>query len=187
MASRMSFSREIGNLLYAMEGSPIDRCVQCGTCSGTCPAAPFMDHSPRQIIDMVRAGLRKKVLSSNTFWYCASCYQCTVRCPQGIRITDLMYALKRYALWKGMVPKELIGPAFSQRFVQLILKYGRSFEPGLAWAYIFKLGFKGLMKEAKTGMKLFLKGRLPMLPSRIKRIRKLRRVLGRIVPIEGLS
>ena len=44
MASKMSFSKEISNLLYAMEGSPIDRCIQCGTCAGTCPAEPFMEH-----------------------------------------------------------------------------------------------------------------------------------------------
>ncbi len=185
MASKMSFSREISNLLYAAEGSPIDRCIQCGTCSGTCPAAPFMEHSPRQIIDMIRAGLRKRVLSSNTFWFCASCYQCTVRCPEGIHITDLMYALKRYALWKNMYGKHLIGPVFSQQFVKQILRTGRSYEPALASAYMFKLGLKGFLGEAKTGMKLMTKGRLPLLPSRIKRIENFRRVLGKIIPLEG--
>lgn len=186
MASKMSFSREISNLLYAMEGSPIDRCIQCGTCAGTCPAEPFMEHSPRQIIDMIRAGLRKKVLSSNTFWYCASCYQCTVRCPQGIHITDVMYALKRYALWKKMYNRDLIGPAFSQQFVKLILKYGRSFEPGLASSFVFKGGLKGMFREAKTGMKLFFKGRLPLLPSKIKRIKNFQRMLAKILPLEGI-
>ena len=47
---------------------------------------------PRQIIAMIRAGLRAEVLSSYTTWLCASCYACTVARPRQIRITDIMYA-----------------------------------------------------------------------------------------------
>ena len=40
---------------------------------------------------------RDDVLSSNTMWCCVSCYFCTTRCPQQIPITDIMYALMKYA------------------------------------------------------------------------------------------
>ncbi len=73
MADRPSFSREITHLLYAVGGNPISTCIQCGTCSATCPAAEFMEHSPREVIAMIGADRRGEVLSSNTFWTCASC------------------------------------------------------------------------------------------------------------------
>ena len=64
-----------------------------------------MDYTPRQIIAMINLGMKEQVLESNTFWYCASCYHCTVRCPQDINITELMYALKRYSIWKTVTRK----------------------------------------------------------------------------------
>ncbi len=179
----MSFSREISNVLYAAERNPIDTCIQCGTCSGTCPAAEFMEHSPRQIIAMVRAGQRDRVLSSNTFWTCASCYECTVKCPKDIDIAYMMYGLKRYSLWRGRYPRKSIGPDFSKRFVRMILTYGRSWEPGLAIPYLFRRGLADLFYEGWTAVLLLVKGRLPLFPKRTKRSRNLARVLSRIVPM----
>lgn len=187
MTAKPSFSKEIANLLYAAGGNPINTCIQCGTCSATCPAVEFMEYSPRKIIAMIRADLKDAVLSSNTFWYCASCYYCTVRCPKGINITDMMYALKRYSIWRKRYKKGLIGPSFSQRFVKMILKTGKSFEPGLAPSYIFQYGFRGLLYEAQTAFTLLFKGRLPMIPKRIKRIENFRRMVGRIIPVRGLA
>ena len=73
-------------------------CLQCGTCGGSCPSGPDMDHTPRQLFAMIGAGMREEVLRSNTPWYCVACYYCTVRCPKDIPSTDLMYALKRMAV-----------------------------------------------------------------------------------------
>jgi ferredoxin len=35
-------------------GEKLFSCIQCGTCSGMCPLSPCMDHTPRQIIAMIR-------------------------------------------------------------------------------------------------------------------------------------
>lgn len=67
------------------------KCIQCGTCSASCPTAYAMDYTPRQIIAALRAGELDKVLRSNTPWLCASCYYCTVRCPAGIQFTEFLY------------------------------------------------------------------------------------------------
>ena len=72
-------------------------CIQCGTCSASCPTAFAMDYTPRQLWQMVRLGLKEDVLSSRTFWLCTTCKSCQVRCPRGIPITDMMIALKEYA------------------------------------------------------------------------------------------
>jgi heterodisulfide reductase subunit D len=73
------------------------RCIQCGTCSATCPTAYAMDYSPRQVWRMVQLGLRDEVLNSSTFWLCTTCKACQVRCPRGIDLMDAMIALKEYA------------------------------------------------------------------------------------------
>ena len=72
-------------------------CIQCGTCSATCPTAYAMDYSPRHLWRMVQLGLRDEVLRSHTFWLCTTCKACQVRCPRGIDLMDAMIALKEYA------------------------------------------------------------------------------------------
>lgn len=182
MEAELTFSREIGNLMYASHGNPIKDCLQCGICSGTCPAVEFMEHSPRTLIGMIGADLKDEVLASNTYWSCASCYSCTVRCPAGIDIADLMYALKRYSIWKGK-HKDLIGPAFSEGFVKMIVRTGRSFEPILAPTYLPKFNAIDLFREAQTASTLILKGRMPLLPKKLKGLKNFQRMVKRIIPI----
>jgi heterodisulfide reductase subunit C len=134
---------------------------------------------------MIGANLKDEVLDSNTFWYCASCYHCTVRCPSDIDIAELMYALKRYSMWKSQYQEGLIGPTFSETFVKTIVKSGRSYEPVLASSYLFTYGVREILQEAQTATSLMLKGRLPVLPPRIKRLENFRRMIGRIIPIGG--
>jgi heterodisulfide reductase subunit C len=185
MAGQPTFRQEIANLLHATTGNPLDTCMQCGTCSGTCPVASggFMDNSPRRIIALINAGLKERVLKSNTAWYCASCYHCTVRCPRGIDIAELMYGLKRYSVWKAQSQEGLIGPVFSETFVKMIVRTGRSFEPVLATSYLFTYGLPEMIQEAQTATSLMLKGRLPLLPARIKRLDNFKRMLRRIIPL----
>ncbi len=70
--------------------SRLEMCIQCGTCGGSCPSAAAMDHTPRLLFAMLRAGMRDEVMTSNTFWVCVSCYHCMVRCPQEVHIPDVM-------------------------------------------------------------------------------------------------
>jgi heterodisulfide reductase subunit D len=77
-------------------------CIQCGTCSATCPTAYAMDYSPRQVWRMVQLGMRDDVLNSKTFWLCTTCKACQVRCPRGIDLMDTMIALKEYAFGRDV-------------------------------------------------------------------------------------
>jgi heterodisulfide reductase subunit C len=74
-------------------GDRLRRCIQCGTCSGSCPVSYAMDVQPRQLVAFFRAGDLESILRSRTIWICASCYACTVRCPAGIKVTELIYGL----------------------------------------------------------------------------------------------
>lgn len=148
-------------------GDAIKRCIQCGTCSGSCPVSWGMDESPRKIISMVRAGMRDKVLNSSTIWTCASCYSCTVRCPQEIKITDVMYILKRLAIRDS---RRRARPAqiFSKTFTNLVTKYGRNQETQLMGRYMLASNPFGIFKYMGAGIKLTLTGRMPLSPSRSK-------------------
>ena len=187
MYTKLSFSDEISNQMYATGARSLNCCVQCATCSAVCPVVSFMDHSPRRLIGMINAGLRDEVLDSNTFWSCASCYACTDRCPKGIRPGDLMYVLKHYSIWKNRYRSDMVGPYFSRSFVKTIAKTGKSYEPGYAPAFIFEGGLRGMVREMRMGMKLMAKGRIPLIPSKVKRVENFRRMLSRIVPLEGIA
>ncbi len=183
MATTATFSHEIANLLHAAGGSPVSTCMQCGTCSATCPVAEFMDVRPQRLIHMIDVGLKDQVLATASFWYCASCYQCTVRCPRGIDIAEVMYGLKRYSIWKQQYKEGLIGPVFSETFVKTIVRTGRSYEPVLATSYLFSLGFKEMLQEAQGATLLMLKGRIPIMPPRIQRLENFKRMVKRIIPL----
>jgi heterodisulfide reductase subunit C len=183
MSVDYSFSNEIENMLYASDQNPITNCIQCGTCSGTCPAIEFMDDSPRKIIGMIRADLKEDVLNSNTFWTCASCFHCSVRCPAGIGIAELMYALKRYSMWNHSNAEDFIGPDFSESFVKMIVTYGRSYEPALAATYLPKYSASDIMQEGLTASGLLLSGKMNLLPKKIKRIKNFQNMVRRIIPL----
>jgi heterodisulfide reductase subunit C len=97
-------------------GDSIRLCIQCGTCTASCPDADKMEHTPSELIAMARAGMKKEVLSSNAMWYCLSCYMCTVRCPRGIKFTDLMHALEYLSIQAGMVHARTLTPTMYRLF-----------------------------------------------------------------------
>ena len=167
--------------------SRLEMCIQCGTCGGSCPSASAMDHTPRAIFAMLRAGMRDDVMKSNTPWMCVSCYYCTVRCPQDIHITDVMYTLKNMALKSKMV-QDSTASDFSRTFIKYIENYGRSFEIGLAG--IHSLTHMRLaarlpkMVPMALGM-LTKKGMSPLPPKRIKGMNDLKKILKRAKELEA--
>jgi heterodisulfide reductase subunit C len=183
MASKPSFSTEISNLLYAAGGNPINNCIQCGSCSGTCPVVDYMDQTPRRLIGMINADLKDEVLDCNTYWFCASCYHCTVRCPADIDIAGVMYAVKRYSIWNKTYSEDLVGPTFSEAWVKMIIRSGRSYEPVLAPTYMFQLGTKEFLQEAVNASKMVLKGKIPVLPPSIKRLDNFKNMIKKIIPL----
>ena len=73
-------------------------CIQCGTCSGSCPNEFAMDYTPRQLWRMVLMDQTEKIFQSKTFVLCSACYYCTLRCPRGLPLTEAMEALKQILL-----------------------------------------------------------------------------------------
>jgi quinone-modifying oxidoreductase subunit QmoC len=164
--------------------SHVEMCIQCGTCGGSCPSASAMDHTPRAIFAMLRAGMREEVLKSNTPWMCVSCYFCTVRCPQDIHITDVMYTLKNMSLEARSYSPTAAD--FSKTFIGWVENFGRSFEIGLAALHNARHFFTRLpnMMPMAVGM-LTKKGMSPMPPKRIKGMKQLKKILKRAKELEA--
>ena len=126
-------------------GEGIKVCMQCGTCTASCPNAIFMDHGPSELIAMARAGLKGEVLSSNAMWYCLSCYLCTVRCPRDIKITRLMHVLEGMAYSGRLTYKGTTTPTMYRGFNSFVKKTGRLSELWLMMSYYFRTNpFKAL-------------------------------------------
>jgi heterodisulfide reductase subunit D len=77
-------------------------CIQCGSCSVSCPAGQLMDYAPRELWRLLRLGMRDEVINSRTFWLCTQCDACTVRCPRGIITSEAMLNLRRWAIAQGL-------------------------------------------------------------------------------------
>lgn len=104
-------------------GERITRCFACGTCTASCPVREVTErYNPRRIIHMVLLGLKEQVLTSDFIWLCSTCYACQERCPQDVRITDLMHAIKNVAVQEGHVPDAFLTQ------VDLLAGHGRLYD-----------------------------------------------------------
>jgi heterodisulfide reductase subunit C len=107
-------------------GEKLKDCIQCGTCSGSCPVVEYIDYTPRRLFAMAKAGMVDEVLSAESIWICCSCYLCTVRCPRGIEITDIMYVIKNIAQRERRAKGD--APFLIEQFSNIIKRFGRNRE-----------------------------------------------------------
>jgi len=162
----------------------IRACIQCGTCSGSCPAAREMQYAPRQVNAMVRAGMRDKVLSSNSMWMCLSCYLCTERCPRGVKVTDVMYALKHMAIRHNGDNYWAPTPVLERTFVDCVNLTGRLPEVSLTAGYYWRTNPFKALTMIPMGLKLLSHQRLSLRPSRIQGMSELRAMIRKAQALE---
>ncbi len=165
-------------------GAEIQNCIQCGTCSGSCPLAEHMDFGPRQLFAMVREGDMSAALHANTMWLCVSCYHCMVKCPRGISITDHMYSLKKMAVEEGVKAPKMLHLYLS--FNAPVEKHGRLTDVAAMAGFglrhpLAALGNMGL------GMKLAAKNRLEFKPRTVSNIAGFKKVMEKAKELERLS
>ncbi|MBU1171953.1 MAG: 4Fe-4S dicluster domain-containing protein [Proteobacteria bacterium] len=137
----------------------INACIQCGTCSGSCPLSDQMDHAPRELFALIREGEYDMALKSNTPWFCVSCYACMVRCPKEIPVTDLMYAFKEIITRKRTAPKNQKMPDMYRAFSRIIKAKGRITESYVMALYGVKHPLDAL-KNIPLAVKMILRKRL---------------------------
>lgn len=173
-------------LLELPGGDQILKCIQCGTCTGSCPMSSVMDYGPRRLFAMIKGGSVKEALASNTYWICASCYFCTVRCPRGIKITDIMYALKELSVKEGFYPASEPTAKMYLAFRETVEEYGRLSETKL----MQRLGAKApmeLLKKAPVGLKLLMKKRMEFKVEPVRNLDAFKRVIRKAKELERVS
>jgi heterodisulfide reductase subunit C len=83
-------------------------CFQCGVCSASCPVIGIeASFNPRRLVKIARMGFKRLVLSSEYIWLCSMCLLCEERCPQGVRIPEVMTALRNLAVEEGYIPEAM--------------------------------------------------------------------------------
>ena len=98
-------------------------CFSCGTCVAACPVRWINDkYNPRKIIRMVLLGMREQVLKSEFIWLCSTCYTCHERCPQEVKVTEIMNVLRNIAAKEGYAH-----PAYVKQ-AKIIRSLGRLYE-----------------------------------------------------------
>jgi heterodisulfide reductase subunit C len=169
------FSRQI---MARPGGEKLFGCIQCGTCSATCPVSIYMDYTPRQLMALTRAGFKKEVLSSLTVWLCASCYACSVDCPKEIKITDIMYALKRRAIQEGVYPKRFPIPVLAREFFRMVRTRGRVTESQLVLRLYLLTNWLALVRMWRLGLNLMRTGRFSLKSEKMKNREALAHMFG---------
>ena len=73
------------------------KCVQCGMCTSTCPAARHSKYNPRDIIERVLEG-DETIIEDDCIWDCFYCYTCHSVCPVGNSVCEVNQILKQIAI-----------------------------------------------------------------------------------------
>ena len=154
---------ELAEEVLSESGQNVNLCYQCRKCAAGCPISYAMDYKPAQLIHAIRLGMDELVLNSKTMWLCASCETCTTRCPQEVDVAKVMDAVKIVVLRKGIKPAIPEVASFYKAALGNIKMCGRMFEVGMIVE--LKLRTLKFFKDAGLGMKMFLKGKLKIIPS----------------------
>jgi heterodisulfide reductase subunit C/nitrate reductase gamma subunit len=101
-----SGTRELpGKLMYSDQASTFSACFGCQTCTNVCPVVAAFEHPtealgmlPHQIMYAAGLGVKDLAFGSNMLWDCVTCYQCQEQCPQGVKVTEVLYELKQLAI-----------------------------------------------------------------------------------------
>lgn len=168
-------------------GEDIWACIQCGTCTGSCPSANEWEYPIRQVIAMIRADMRDEVLSSSSMWHCLSCYTCTARCPRSVEPTHLSHALKSLAIKHGYNIKNTRTPAFYRSFVDSLTVNGRVHEVGMMAKFYLTTNPLAAMKLLPMVISLLRHGRMPLKPHRVKGRKDLKKIIQKFAEVRGAN
>ena len=114
---------EFSDAVAKAGGEKISICLQCGTCTASCPINRFDEtYNPRLILRATFLGLKEKVFSNDMIWLCASCYSCTERCPRGVRPTEVIRVIRNLAVKEGKVHP------FYKLQAEAITQFGRLYQ-----------------------------------------------------------
>ncbi|MDQ6964152.1 MAG: CoB--CoM heterodisulfide reductase subunit C [Mariprofundales bacterium] len=79
-------------------------CIQCGTCTGSCPSGRYTALNIRRIIRKASKNRNNEtLLRDETLWTCTTCYNCQERCPRNIAVADALLEIRALAVHRGII------------------------------------------------------------------------------------
>jgi heterodisulfide reductase subunit C2 len=171
----------LADRLLTETGVDVYHCYQCGKCSAGCPMAAEMDYPSSVLMRLLQTGeaqMAESALRSHSIWLCLSCETCFCRCPMEIDIPKVTDFLRAEAVHQNTVhPKAKNILRFHRAFLDSIHYTGRLYEVGLIADY--KARSLKLWQDLVNAPVLFFKGKLRLLPHRIKNRKALRALFKR--------
>ena len=182
-AGAQSVDTNFAQQVRQASGEKLDRCYQCLTCSLGCPVSFTMDYHPNQVIRMIQLGLKEQVLSSSAIWMCLGCETCVARCPNEVDILRVMDTLREMSIQEGIKGKDSVIPTFHQTFLSPVRLFGRQYELGML--LLLKWRNRDLFSDLGLGIRMLLKGKLAIIPDRIKGSRQVKEIFDKARGILG--
>ena len=180
-AHTVASGSKLAEAVLSESGQNVNLCYQCGKCAAGCPISYEMDYKPSQLIHAIRLGMDDLVFNSKTMWLCSACETCTTRCPQEVDIARVMDAVKITAMRRRIKPTIPEVASFNKAALSNIKTCGRMFE--IAMIVALKLRTFDFFKDMGLGMKMFMKGKLKLMPS-FTGAWKTRKIFRRVKSIE---
>lgn len=169
MAKDEQFKQEV----LRLAGAEVLTCIQCGTCSASCPTAHLMDPSIRMLVKLCLEGKKEEALHNDTLWLCTSCLLCTVRCPRSIRPKAVVSALKDIAEREGIKSKDA---SYEELFLKQIRDYGRIAELPLTGEFLLAFP-QGAVQSMQMGLELLPRGKIGLDIEKIKGRDEVKRIV----------
>jgi heterodisulfide reductase subunit C len=149
-----------------LSGQQIETCYHCHTCTAGCPVSIDMRYGPDRIIRLIELGEKERALTTPDIWLCATCETCSARCPNGIDVAKVMDTLRHISAAEGYRSPEPRILLFHRIYLWVVQLLGRSHEAIMLGLY--KLRSLDLLSDMDSGLVLVLRGKIPLLPRRIK-------------------
>jgi NADPH-dependent glutamate synthase beta subunit-like oxidoreductase len=80
----------------------LKNCFDCGICTASCSIADLLgqDYNPRGLLERIVLE-PQKALGSDELWLCAWCYRCQERCPQALKLPEILLRMRKIAFKNG--------------------------------------------------------------------------------------
>ncbi|MGQ9641351.1 MAG: (Fe-S)-binding protein [Candidatus Bathycorpusculaceae bacterium] len=78
-------------------------CIQCGTCTGSCPVARKAGLNIRKYMREVATLGKLTIHPQNEVWSCTTCSTCGVRCPKEINPYEFLIDIRSMAVEEGQI------------------------------------------------------------------------------------
>jgi len=91
-----------GLLEHLLDAEKLKYCFECGVCTASCPMNEMFPntYNPRILVERIFHN-PKAALSDPALWLCAWCYRCYHRCPQKVKLPEILLEIRKIAKEQG--------------------------------------------------------------------------------------